>query len=152
MYNAAFSLALSQSTEKEEAAARRAEKNAKKRAQAQEKSAQAKAAAKERLLACQRERSKLFDQLTTCAKTLTDKEYYEAREAFQEALRNAQVAPTGRELLPGLVIQDVGSDSSKELAQCTMLHLAVQASDPELVAWLCTQGRATSDYTYISLL
>lgn len=124
--------------EKEEAAARRAAKNAKKRAAAQEKAALAKKVAQEKLLLAQSDRSAAFDQLTACAKVHDDEEYYAACETVKKLISDKNVQVSGWEKLPDLA-PEVQS-STRPMQQSTLLHLAVQASDPELVAWFCNRG------------
>lgn len=127
-------------TEKREAAARRAEKNAKKRAHVQEKAAEARKAAQLKLLALQEDRSKVFDQLTACAKVHDDAEYYTACEAVKQAIADKQIAAHGWERLPTVEADHVRTDG-RDLQKTTLLHLAVQASDPELVDWLVRHGK-----------
>lgn len=127
-------------TEKKEAAARRAEKNAKKRTLVQEKAAEAKKAAQLKLLALQEDRSKVFDQLIACAKVHDDAEYYTACKAVKQVIADKQIAAHGWERLPTAEADHVRTDG-RDLQKTTLLHLAVQASDPELVDWLVCHGR-----------
>lgn len=134
-----FFLSITAAAEKQEAAARRAEKNAKKRAAAQNKAALAKKVIQEKLSAAQADRSAVFDQLTACAKVHNDEEYYTACETVKKLISDKNVQVTGWEKLSDLVIEK--QNSTRAMQETTLLHLAVQASDPELVAWLCDKGR-----------
>jgi len=125
------------SAEKQEAAARRAEKNAKKRAAVQEKATLSKKLIQEKLLTAQKDRSAVFDQLIACAKVHNDEEYYKACEFVKQLICEKDVKVTGWEKLPELPLENV---PAVEMQETTLMHLAVQASDSELVSWLCEKG------------
>lgn len=103
----------------------------------------AKKASLERLLSAQKDRSAVFDQLTSCAKVHDDKAYYAACNALKQTIIEKNVNVAGWERLPELSAEDLGEDAHS-MRETTLLHLAVQASDPELVSWLCNRGMCPS--------
>lgn len=127
-------------TEKNEAAARRAAKNAKKRAAAREKAALAKESAKAKALAEQEERLRIFDQLTACAKLHNPDEYYGALDKVKQGIvdNNISVVGWAKTSLPNDIEKQ---DRNVDGGGTTLLHLAVQASDSDLVDWLCERGK-----------